>query len=134
MKRKKILWLSRHALWSGQRTLLHSVHGKQCTIEERNFRFKNLAHFLDFLEEFAEEYYVYVVVPEKWKNIALEHGYSFGTIHKPMRKKIQNRKHLMFRVEFFGSLVVEKKSTKVLNSKGFRNRSKLNRNPKARPK
>lgn len=120
MVRRKILWISRHFLWSGQRVLLHSIHGKRCTIEERNFRFESLKHFLDFLEEFYGEYYVYVVVPEKWKETAIEMGYSFGTIHKPIRGKNKNKKHLLFRVQFFGSVLVEKTRKKTLNSKGFR--------------
>lgn len=121
LMKKKILWISRHPLWSGQRALLLSMHGKKCIIEEKNFRFENYQHFLDFLEQNNAEYFIYVVVSETWKEDAIEAGYSLGTIHKPVRGKDKNKKHLLFKVVFFGGLhVQEKRGKRVLNSKGFK--------------
>jgi hypothetical protein len=118
--RRKILWISRHPLWAGQKDLLHGVHGKKCIIEERNFRFENLQHFFDFLEQYKDNYFIYVVVSEKWKQEALDAGYSFGTIHKPLRGKKEYKKHLLFQIEFFGALYSRKKIQKrVLGSKGY---------------
>lgn len=117
--KKKILWISRHPLWDGQRKLLVSLHGKKCDIEERNFRFEDEEHFLDFLEHNQKEYFIYVVVSEKWKQGAIEEGYSLGTIHKPQRKKEHGKKSFLFRIEFISVLSSKQKtSKKVLPTKG----------------
>ena len=116
--KKKILWISRHPLWSWQRKILLSIHGKKCVIEERNFRFENYQHFLDFLEQNKDEYFIYVVVSEEWKQKAIAAGYSLGTVHKPLRGRDKGKNHLLFKVEFFGTATVSQTKKKVLNPKG----------------
>ncbi len=95
---KNILWVSRHPLWAGQKTLLLSMHGKKCKIEEQNFRFKNFEHFIDFLEQNQESYFVYLVVSEVWKQKAIDMGYSFGVVYKPKKERYitRNASHSVF--------------------------------------
>lgn len=117
---KNILWVSRHPLWAGQKTLLLSTHGKKCKIEEQNFRFKNFEHFIDFLEQNQESYFVYLVVSEVWKQKAIDMGYSFGVVYKPKKGKMHNKKCITFSLHFFGAIhVQEKTKKKVLGSKGY---------------
>ncbi len=122
--RKNILRVSRHALWAGQKTLLLSMHGKKCSIEERNFRFKNFEHFIDFLEQNQKKYFIYVVVSKIWKKKAIDMGYSFGVLDPPKKENKHNKKCLVFGLQYFGTICVQEKTNKkVLASKGYSRRT-----------
>lgn len=120
---KSILWVSRHALSETQKQQLLGLHGQKLSIEQREIRFSDQEHFLDFLREHHEHHYVYCVVPEKWKQRAINSGFSLGTVHRPYTVKDQNRKRLVSRIEFHGTfdLVKESQTSRVLGAKGYVN-------------
>jgi hypothetical protein len=122
---KNILWVSRHTLSKIQERQLLSLHGNKLSIEKRDIRFSDQKHFLDFLREHHERYFVYSVVPEDWKEEAIRSGFSLGTAHKPYHVKDQKKKRLVSKIEFHHSCdVVEKKQTsKVFGAKGYCNKN-----------
>jgi DNA-binding transcriptional regulator YdaS (Cro superfamily) len=121
MARKNILWISRHSLWSIQKVLLRSFHGKRCVIKQENIRFQNIDHYLDFLEQHHEEFFIYAVVPNKWKVVAKRLGYSVGTVNRPYSIRDQGKKKRIFTIEYaVGEIVKIKEMKKSFNTKGYR--------------
>lgn len=115
--RKKILWISRHPLWSVQIHLLKKMYGKKIEIEQRNIRFEDIFHFLDFLDQEYNNYKkIFSVVPERWKNIAKENDFLIGTIHRPKLIRNQGKKKRIFRISFVGK---EGILSKVYGNKGY---------------
>ncbi len=120
MRKKEILWVSRHPLWRVQKALLKSLHGKGSQIKELNIRFQGYDHFLDFLEENQDKYHIYTVVPQKWKEKARELGFAIGTIHRPKNIKNQGKRRRIFHIEFhIGIVIKEKTLCKSYNTKGY---------------
>lgn len=126
MKKKKILWLSRHPLWVLQKELLRKMHGKRCSIEEKNLRFQDREHFADFMSQYIDTHYIYAVVPKAWLKHVQDLGYSVGIMKRPIITIKKGKKIKTFFAEYFFSSgqVLAKSISQHPEEKGFRNNMK----------
>lgn len=127
MPSRNVLWVSRHELWMPQKVILQAIHGKRVNIKKTNKRFENLREFLEFLDEKSEEFFVYAVIPEGWREIALTLGFEIGRIHRPyITKNKHGQRRRIFNVEFFCGENKTHQKSKVIpcrGNKGYVNRA-----------
>lgn len=126
MKKKKILWISRHPLWVLQKELLKNMHGKRCSLEERNLRFQDRLHFADFISQYIDTHYIYVVVPKPWLQYVQDLGYSIGIMRRPVITIKKGKKRKTFSAEYFfdSGQVISKIISQYPEEKGYRNSTK----------
>lgn len=130
------MWISRHALWSTQIAMLKSMHGKKSSIRQENIRFENFQHFIDFLDQHKDSYFIYAVIKDSWRQKAKELGYSLGVVHRPKEINSEGKRKQIFNIEYFvtETIVHKKRKGYVFNSKGYHNPRKKKGVPKSKRK
>lgn len=126
MPQKNIMWISRHALWTTQIGMLKSLHGKRTSIRQENIRFEDFEHFIDFLKQHKNDYFIYAVIKDEWRLSARKLGYSLGIIHRPENTKHQGKRKQVFNIEYFVTekIIHKKRKGHTFNSKGYFNPGK----------
>ncbi len=99
-----ILVVMRHQTDAIQEMLLRSVHGKhRKIIFEKKTRFDNKKHFLKFMATHHQSYFIYVVIPEDWRDEAIHLGYSIGVLNRPHDVLKKNNMKTRYHIEFYYS-------------------------------
>lgn len=102
------------------------MHGKRCSIEEKNLRFQDREHFADFMSQYIDTHYIYVVVPKNWLSYVQGIEYSVGIMKHPIINIRKGKKKKTFFAEYFFSSgqILAKSISQHPEDKGFRNETR----------